>query len=115
MGTLSTALINRAEYTSDDPHIPSYKIVYLLLGSMAIIVGLAVLIWMPDSPAHAKFLTEEERIIAIERIRNDQGGTENKKLKKEQLLEAFTDLRTWLIVLSTLLSKRNSHLLSEWR
>lgn len=90
---------------TDDPHIPSYKIVYLLLGSMAIIVGLAVIIWMPDSPAHAKFLTEEERIIAIERIRDDQGGTENKKLKKDQLIEALTDLRTWLIVLSTLLSK----------
>ncbi|EPT03575.1 hypothetical protein FOMPIDRAFT_1115193 [Fomitopsis schrenkii] len=89
---------------TNDRHIPSYKIVYLLLGGMAIIVGLAVLIWMPDSPTHATFLTEEERIIAIERIRDDQGGTENKKLKKDQLLETFTDPRTWLIVLSTLLT-----------
>lgn len=72
---------------------------------MAIVVGFAVLIWMPDSPTHAKFLTEEEKIAAIERIRDDQGGTENSKLKKDQLIEAFTDLRTWLIVLSTLLSE----------
>ncbi|KZT72575.1 MFS general substrate transporter [Daedalea quercina L-15889] len=90
-------------YTSN-PSIPSYKIIYLLLGSMAIVVGFAVLIWMPDSPTHAKFLTEEERIAAIERIRDDQGGTENKKLKKDQLIEGLTDLRTWLIVLSTLLT-----------
>ncbi|PCH41449.1 MFS general substrate transporter [Wolfiporia cocos MD-104 SS10] len=89
---------------TNDPRIPSYKIIYLLLGSLAIIVGIAVLLWMPDSPAHARLLTREERIAAIERIRDDQGGTENKKLKKEQLFEALTDLRTWLIVLSTLLT-----------
>lgn len=50
-------------------------------------------------------LTKEERIAALERVRNDQGGTENKKWKKDQIVEAVTDVRTWLIVLSTLLSE----------
>lgn len=49
-------------------------------------------------------LTTEERIAALERVRDDQGGTENKKWKKDQIIEAFTDLRTWLIVLTTVLS-----------
>lgn len=62
-----------------------------------------MLIWLPDSPVHAHFLTKQERIAALERVRNDQGGTENKVLKKEQIREAFTDIRTWLIVLTTLL------------
>lgn len=90
-------------YTTD-ASIPSYKIIYLLLGGLAIIVGIAVLLWMPDSPTNAHMLSHEERIAAIERIRDDQGGTENRKLKKEQLIEALTDFRTWLIVLSTLLT-----------
>ncbi|KAJ7498996.1 MFS general substrate transporter [Mycena latifolia] len=68
-----------------------YKIIYILLGGLAILVGIAVLIWLPDSPA-------------LERVRDDQGGTENKKLKKDQMLEALFDVRTWLIVLTTLLS-----------
>lgn len=59
---------------------------------------------MPDSPLHATFLSKEERIIAIERIRNDQGGTENKTIKRYQLREAVLDIRTWLIVLLTLIS-----------
>jgi len=90
-------------YTSN-PNIPSYKIIYLLLGGIAIFVGIAVLLWMPDSPTNARMLSPEERIAAIERIRDDQGGTENKKLKKDQLIEALTDFRTWLIILSTLLT-----------
>lgn len=60
---------------------------------------------MPDSPVHARTLTKEERIAALERVRDDQGGTENKHWKKDQIIEAVTDIRTWLIVLSTLLSK----------
>lgn len=61
--------------------------------------------WLPDSPVHAHFLTTEERIAALERVRDDQGGTENKKLKKEQIMEALRDVRTWLVLLTTMLSE----------
>ena len=64
-----------------------------------------MLIWMPDSPVNAWVLTREERIAAIERVRDDQGGTENKVIKKAQVIEAVTDVRTWLIVITVLLSE----------
>ncbi|KIL70129.1 hypothetical protein M378DRAFT_117012 [Amanita muscaria Koide BX008] len=80
-----------------------YKVIYILLGGLAILVGVCVLIWLPDSPVHAQFLTNEERIAALERIRDDQVGTENKILKKAQVWEAVSDIRTWLVILSTLL------------
>lgn len=85
--------------------IAPYKIIYLLLGGLAIVVGVCVLVWMPDSPVHAHRLTEEEKIAVLERVRNDQGGTENKRLKSEQVKEAVLDIRTWLIVLTTMLSE----------
>ncbi|KAI0721897.1 MFS general substrate transporter [Cerioporus squamosus] len=81
-----------------------FKIMYLMLGALAIAVGTAVLLFMPDSPANAQFLSKDERIAAIERIRDQQSGTENKRLKKEQVLEALLDIKTWLIVLATLLT-----------
>jgi MFS transporter, ACS family, allantoate permease len=85
--------------------IPPYKIVYILLGALAVVIGIIVLIWLPDSPVNASMLTKQERIAALERVRNDQGGTENKKFKKDQVIEALTDVRTWLVVFSTVLSK----------
>ncbi|KAH7887815.1 MFS general substrate transporter [Phlebopus sp. FC_14] len=98
----------------DGHAIKPYKIVYLLLGAMAIVVGIVVLIWLPDSPVHARMLTQEERIAALERVRNDQGGTENKTFKKEQIKEALTDVRTWLIVLSTVLTSIPNGALSNF-
>jgi len=90
-----------------------YKIIYILLGGLAIVVGICVLVWLPDSPVHASFLTKEERIAALERVRDDSGGTENKHLKKGQIVEAFTDIRTWLIVLTTLLSAYSANSLTS--
>jgi MFS family permease len=81
-----------------------YKIVYYLLGGLAILVGIIVLAWLPDSPVNTWMLTKEERIASLERIRDDQGGTENRKFKKEQVIEALLDVRTWLIVLATMLT-----------
>lgn len=88
----------------DGHRIAPWKIVYILLGGLAIMVGICVLIWLPDSPVYASFLTQEERIAALERVRDDQGGTENKVLKKHQIKEAMTDIRTWLIILTTFLT-----------
>ncbi|KAJ7276323.1 MFS general substrate transporter [Mycena haematopus] len=89
---------------SSGSRLAPYKILYIVLGAIAIVIGICVLLWLPDSPVHATFLTKEERIAVLERVRDDQGGTENHKIKKEQIFEAFKDVRTWLIVLTTFLA-----------
>jgi len=99
---------------SDNPNLAPYKIIYILLGGLAILVGIVVLVWMPDSPVYAHFLTKEERIAALERVRNDQGGVSNRKIKKSQIIEAFTDIRSWLIVLSTILTSIPNGALSNF-
>ncbi|TFK48495.1 MFS general substrate transporter [Heliocybe sulcata] len=88
-------------YYSGTAFLP-YRILYLLIGGLAIIVGICVLIWMPDSPVQAQMLSKEERIAALERVRDDQVGTESKTLKKDQIVETLMDSRTWIIVLLTM-------------
>lgn len=88
----------------DGHRLAPWKIIYIVLGGLAIGVGICVLLWMPDSPVHAQNLTREERIAALERVRDDQGGTENKTFKLEQVKETLLDVRTWLIVLTTMLT-----------
>lgn len=73
--------------------------IYWVLGSMALAVGAAILIWLPDSPASAKFLNERERQIALERVRGNQSGTVSRRFKKAQALEAVRDPKVWLLCL----------------
>ncbi|EPQ59297.1 MFS general substrate transporter [Gloeophyllum trabeum ATCC 11539] len=87
-----------------DGSIAAWRILYLVFGGMAVVVGIMVLVWLPDSPLHTWMLSEDEKIIALERVREDQMGTENRKIKKDQVIEAFTDIRTWIIALMIMLT-----------
>ncbi|TFK54719.1 MFS general substrate transporter [Heliocybe sulcata] len=71
---------------------------WLMIITGVITLVVAVLFWFffPDSPATARFLSAEERVLAIERIKVNQAGVENKRFKKEQLIEAFKDPKTYL-------------------
>jgi ACS family allantoate permease-like MFS transporter len=50
---------------------------------------------MPDNQMNARFLSKEDRILAIERIRVNQQGVGNKHWKLYQLKEALLDPLTW--------------------
>ncbi|TNY19701.1 MFS general substrate transporter [Rhodotorula diobovata] len=64
--------------------IAHWRIMYLLMGGMAFVVGISVLLWLPDSLATATFLTERE--------------------KRYQVVEALTDPKTYILLLLTALS-----------
>ena len=53
-------------------------------------------IMLPDSPVTAKGLSMREKRIAVERLRSNQTGVENKHLKPYQVKEAFMDYKLYL-------------------
>ncbi|KXN91402.1 hypothetical protein AN958_00664 [Leucoagaricus sp. SymC.cos] len=69
----------------------------IITGLITLVTSVVFWFFFPDSPANARFLTPEERVQAVQRIKVNQTGVENKKWKREQFIEAFTDPKTWLI------------------
>ena len=70
---------------------------FLLFGCLTIAVGVVVLALLPDSQRNAWWLSREDRVLAIERIRVNQQGIGNRTFKLYQLKEAFTDIFVWQI------------------
>ncbi|KZT53853.1 MFS general substrate transporter [Calocera cornea HHB12733] len=101
-GNLSTSVVGGGVaygITWYEGGLAQWKLLYIILGALAISCGIWVVLALPDSPVTAKFLTEEEKIAALERVRLDQAGTHNKHIKKYQIIEAFKDIRTWIMFL----------------
>ena len=46
---------------------------------------------VPDSPMTARFLTAEEKPMALERVRANQQGQRVREFKKYHVIEALTD------------------------
>lgn len=76
--------------------LPSWKYEFIIIGALCCIWGIVMFIMLPDSPVTAKLLTHRQRRLAIERLRENQTGVENKHLKAYQVREAFMDYKLYL-------------------
>lgn len=76
--------------------LPSWKYEFIIIGSLCSIWGLVLLVFLPDSPVTASLLSPRERRIAVERLRENQTGVENKQFKAYQLAEVPRDPKTYL-------------------
>jgi MFS family permease len=77
--------------------LSSWRYTFLIWGCVTIAWGVVVLVFLPDNPATAKFLSEVENIGVTERVRANGTGLEEKTFKKAQMLETLTDTKTWLL------------------
>ena len=65
---------------------------------MTIVAGFVFLIVVPDSQLNAWWLSKQDRVLAIERLRLNQQGIGNKHFKLYQLKEALLDPIAWSFV-----------------
>ncbi|KAJ5484713.1 hypothetical protein N7539_004701 [Penicillium diatomitis] len=73
-----------------------WQYIYILAGALTFVFGL----WcctLPNSPVSASFLTPEQRIVAVERLRKGQTGVRCQKIKWDQIRESLTDVKFYLV------------------
>ncbi|KAI0514639.1 putative MFS transporter [Xylaria bambusicola] len=75
-----------------------WQYIYVLAGALTFVFGIWCF-WLPNSPLDAWFLSPEERIVAVERLRMGQTGVRNQKIKMGQIREAVCDGKVWLVAL----------------
>ena len=74
-----------------------YQAIFLFIGSLSL--AFVPLIWwmLPNSPTTAKCLRHgDDRLIALERLRENNTGTKASKWKWPQFWEAMRDPKTWM-------------------
>ncbi|KIX03823.1 uncharacterized protein Z518_07376 [Rhinocladiella mackenziei CBS 650.93] len=77
---------------------------FVFYGALTFCFGVILFFFLAASPTEAKWLTEDERVIALERVRDNKTGTEVWKFSWPQLKETFLDVRfyiTFLLLVST--------------
>lgn len=76
-----------------------WQLLLIVCASLSLILGVVFWWLFPDSPMEARFLTTDEKIKVVQRIQSNQSGIETKVWKREQLIEAVKDPKTWLFFL----------------
>ncbi|KDQ28582.1 hypothetical protein PLEOSDRAFT_1039770 [Pleurotus ostreatus PC15] len=73
-----------------------YQTIFLFIGLLTAVCAPIVFFVLPDSPTTARFLTHDEKIVALERLRANNQGTESKEWKWDQVLDLALDPKTYL-------------------
>ncbi|KAF2195248.1 MFS general substrate transporter [Zopfia rhizophila CBS 207.26] len=77
--------------------LPRWMYVFLIFGSCSIACGIVTLLFLPDLPTTAKFLSERGRTIAVDRVAGNRQGVKNRHFKKYQAWQTVTDPKTWIL------------------
>ncbi|KAH8205254.1 hypothetical protein TruAng_000501 [Truncatella angustata] len=87
-----------------DAAVPAWKFPFIIFGAATIIWGVVFTIFAPSNPTQARWLTAEEKEIAVLRLVQNETGIDNKTFKWYQVKEALLDSRLWLMNLFVLLN-----------
>ena len=77
--------------------LPRWMYVFLIFGSVSMVMGIVILLFLPDLPSTAKFLTERQRGIAVDRVSANRQGVKNKHFKVYQAWQTLYDPKTWIL------------------
>lgn len=100
--TIVAAALSYGLAQIQNPALAAWRILFLTVGLLTVLSAFPIWWYMSDDVATAWFLTEEERLQAVERLRANQAGYTSRKFKWKHLLEIAIEPKTYLFVAITL-------------
>lgn len=77
-------------------HVANWKILFIIEGIPAVMLGVVCLCFLPARPEATKYLNEEERSLAMERMNRDSSGDVGATVNKAHIKAAFLDWRIYV-------------------
>ncbi|CAF0725822.1 unnamed protein product [Rotaria sp. Silwood1] len=78
------------------PKLAEWQLIFIIEGIPTIIVAILCWFYLPDSPEQARFLTDKQRQLEIDRLIEDAGASHHDSFSWSQVLSVFTDWKTYI-------------------
>ncbi|KAF5023413.1 hypothetical protein F66182_4513 [Fusarium sp. NRRL 66182] len=75
-----------------------WRWLFIIFGLITLAWAIVLAIFLPDTPNTARFLTQQQRIDAVDRIRSNQTGMKDNSFKWEQVREVVKDPNVLLLM-----------------
>lgn len=109
-GVLSYAF----QHISPHASLAGWRVMFIVLGCITVVIGLAVIALVPDTPMKAKWLTVTEKVALLKHVSVNQTGIRSSKFRFKEITEALLDLQIWLQILITVLFSVSSGVITTY-
>lgn len=98
-----SGLISYGVFQIDNPHVKGWQWLFIIEGALTVIVAVISFFWLPESPATAWFLTEEERAARLARSMRDGSYQVGSHFNLQDCFQTWTDWKfpIWCILCFT--------------
>jgi hypothetical protein len=79
--------------------LPSWRYEFLIVGAFCAAFGIVLSFFLPNSPVTFRGFSHEEKLIMVARMRKNQTGIEQRKIRWDHIREAVTDYKSWAFLL----------------
>ncbi|KAL8934309.1 MAG: hypothetical protein Q9216_005973 [Gyalolechia sp. 2 TL-2023] len=114
VGQIIGGIVSYAFQQVQNPAFSGWKIMFIVLGLVTVIIGVVTFFILPDTPMRARFLSEREKLVLLKHVSVNQTGIRNKNFKASQALEILRDVQLWLMVLLTILISISSGVITTY-
>ena len=76
--------------------IAGWRVMFVVLGFVTLLIGLSTALFLPDTPMKAVFLSEGEKIVLLKRVSVNRREIGNEHFRWAQVFEVFRDVQIWL-------------------
>ncbi|KAI0066926.1 MFS general substrate transporter [Artomyces pyxidatus] len=79
-----------------DDGVANWRLLFIVEGVPAVLLGFIAIAFLPNRPESTRYLTEQERAIALERANRDTSGDIGYVVNKSHIVDALKDWRIYL-------------------
>lgn len=108
LGQILGGLVSFSFQQIDNRTFQGWRIMFVVLGLLTVIIGFWTFFSLPDTPMKARFLSEPEKVALLRHVSVNQTGVSNTHFRCGHLLEVLLDVQLWLMTILTIL-------VSKWR
>ncbi|KAI1751842.1 putative allantoate permease [Xylaria castorea] len=91
-----------AQHGSRTASFSGWRIMFVAVGLFNLIVAALIILFLPNGPQDAAWLSEAEKMHIREKLALDQAGTGMKVFRKAALREALFDVHVWILFVLTI-------------
>lgn len=98
--TFSTAFTGIVSYGigRTNTSLSQWRLLFLVLGGFTVLWSALLWFFLPDSPVKCWQLSDREKWVAIQRVRDNNTGVQDTTFKWYQVRELIMDPKTWMLV-----------------
>lgn len=91
VGQIIGGIVSYAFQQVHHPEFSGWRIMFVMLGVITVLIGFVTLFVLPDTLMQARFLSKSEKIALLKHVAINQTDIVNKKYKPAQLLAVVLD------------------------